>query len=261
MAGYEVNAPDKVCPACEGLVPTAAVLCTRCGLNFKTGLRERQATPDSADPDRKAALLKKARKTGDLETLARLGARPAGVSCGECGYDLTGLADRPCPECGHSRRITAGRQKRRETEIRRYWRAATLTAAIGTPLGVVAALFIGAVWKGWTVAEGLVHVALCEAALFVAYFFMSFFFLGFEEDVRGLTLRLMGIAAVWSALWAWTSLLMFGGFYSVVLLPAMLAAVVLAAALRVFTDRDWDDCYWIAGAAWVLRFAVTLLGF
>ncbi|HYC99777.1 MAG TPA: hypothetical protein VEB22_00990 [Phycisphaerales bacterium] len=259
MAGYEVNAPNKVCPACEGLVPTAAALCTRCGLNFETGMRVTPAAPDAADAERKAALLKKARKTGDLDTLARLGAKPAGVSCAECGYDVTGLTGRPCPECGHTRRTNAGRQKRREEQIRRYWLAAVLTAAIGTPLGLGATLFIGVACKGWSVTDGLVHVALCEAALFVAYFVMSFFFLGFEEDIRGLALRLVGVAAVWAALWTWTSLLMVGGFYAAVLIPAMLAALVLAAPLKLLTGRDWDDCYWIAGAAWILRFVAGAL--
>ena len=265
MSGYEVNARNKSCPVCNGLIPADAAMCTRCGLNFKTGRRTREAERDPADAQRKADALRKARKAGDLDAVAQLEGKPASkastgggsFACAECGYDLTGLGGRPCPECGNDRRVGSQQQKRREERVKHYWLAALLTACIGTPAGVALAFYTGMTMRSWDVTDCLVHIALCEGALFISYFVMCFFFLGFEEDVRGLALRLVGVAALWAGLWAWSRQFGFG-LYGATLVPAVVATFALAAPLKWLTDREWDDCFWIAGVAWALHLVPAL---
>lgn len=251
MSGYDLNARDKTCPACDGLIPADAVICTRCGLNLKTGSRVREAERDPTDAERKAKLLKKARASGDIETAERLGARPKGVLCPACGYDMTGLSGRPCPECGHERSISADRQARRQKQIVNYWRNSWLVGGIGLGAGTAVTLGVGMGLIGWSMTKCLAHLTMCEVALFIGYAVVGLF-IGYEEDLRGLAVRLVGVAAVWSGLWLVVSMIPVLPLYSVVII-GVITAVTLAAPLHILTDRDWDDSFWIATAAWVLK--------
>lgn len=254
MSGYEVNATTRTCPACQGLIPSDAVICTRCGLNLKTGSRTREADRDPADADRKARLLKQARAAGDVETLERLGARPkgGGTLCAACGYDVTGLGGRPCPECGHERSVSSDRQKRREKQIEHYWRSTWLIGGIGLAVGAAVTLGVGTGPLGWSMTKCLAHLAMCEAALFAGYFFVCLF-VGYEEDVRGLAVRLVGVASIWAGLWLAVMLIPLPTLYALVLI-AFISMAALAVPLQSLTGRDWDDSFWIAAAAWVLKF-------
>lgn len=254
MSGYEVNATTRTCPTCQGLIPVDAVVCTRCGLNLKTGSRTREADRDPADVERKAKLLKQARAAGDVETLERLGARPkgGGTVCVACGYDTTGLAGRPCPECGHTRTIGADRQAQRERQIEHYWRTTWLVGGIGLAAGAAVTLGVGTGLLGWSMVKCLAHLAACEVSLFAGYAAVCFF-IGYEEDVRGLAVRLTGVGSIWAGLWLAVMLIPLPTVYALVLI-AFISMVALAAPLQALTGRDWDDSFWIAAAAWVLKF-------
>ncbi|MDP1663235.1 MAG: zinc ribbon domain-containing protein [Phycisphaerales bacterium] len=253
MSGYEVKSSTRMCPACQGLIPVDAVVCTRCGLNLKTGSRTREADRDPADGERKAKLLKQARSAGDVETLERLGARHkgGGAACAACGYDVTGLGGRPCPECGHERSIAADLHQRRQKQIEHYWRTTWLVGGVGLAAGAALTLGVGTGLLGWSMIKCIAHLAMCEGALFAGYFFVCLF-IGYEEDVRGLAVRLMGVGSIWAGLWLATMLLPLPTIYSLVLI-AFISCAALAASLNALTGRDWDDSFWIAAAAWVLK--------
>jgi hypothetical protein len=265
MSGYEVKARDKPCPSCERLIPAEAVVCTRCGLNLKTGVRFREAPRDPADAERKAAALKQARKAGDLDAVSRIEQKTVREPslCGNCGYDLAGLLGKTCPECGQTAeerskgRAFGTHDQRRQVEIDRYWRTTLLVCTIGGGAGLLGTLAVGLGLHRVDTTACLVHFVICEAALFAGYFGICFFFLGFEEDVRGLALRLAGVASVWSALLTLTSLLGLGGMYGVII-GACVSVVALSAPLHVLTDRDWNDSNWIAAVSWFIYIVATI---
>lgn len=247
MPGYELTPRSKSCPSCKSVLPLDAVLCTRCGLNLATGQRLSEPPRDPADAARKQP------------------AKPT-HPCPSCGYDLTGLTGKPCPECGGTAegRRKGGRlgerEERREREIASYWRNTFLIAAIGLLVGLALTFGVGIGLKRWDLATCALHFGLCQVGLFIGYFALCFFFLGFEEDVRGLALRLLGVAAVWAGLWMLVLLLPAAPFYGI-LFTAAVTVVTLVVPLQALTGRDWNDCYWIAGAAWVVRFVTGVVLF
>jgi hypothetical protein len=248
---YELQEKEKSCPACEGLVPVEAVLCTHCGLNFETGKRVNAVALDTAD-DKKLTALKKARDLGGLDAAAAPPTtRTKGLTCPSCGYDVTGLGGRPCPECGYVRGRRSDREMERRRYIKNYWQASVLVAAIGLPVGAALTIAIGMALPGFTLLRSLAHVGVCEVALFIGYFVVGLF-IGFEEDVRGLALRLLGIASIWSGLWMAASMAPLPAVY-VIAGTGMVTALTLAVPMQMLTGRDWDDCFWLAFGAWVVK--------
>lgn len=269
MSGYELTARKKDCPACGKPSDADAVLCTKCGRNFETGARAHEAERDPADAQRKAALLKKARANGGLDAEAAISAGvmadPA-LACPNCGYDLKGLAGRPCPECGQTpagrRRggIRGDREERRAAEITRYWRNSVLIGLIGGVSGAAVMLGIVPLLTSVPFTECLLVLGACEVSIFVGCFAMCFFFIGFEEDLRGLALRLVGVGAVWAVLQLLIGLMPFSGMYWIAG-GAIARVALLALPLQSMTGRDWDDSFWIAAASWVLCTGVLLVAY
>lgn len=83
--------------------------------------------------------------------------------CLDCGYDLSGLADGKCPECGlrfehaqliqHARLLKIRKAEERQQRARKIWELGLVAAAVG------AVFFLGSQWAGW--------ICLPEAFVFV----------------------------------------------------------------------------------------------
>lgn len=237
MSGYELSANERACPGCEAGLGPDAVICTKCGLNLTTGRRV-------TDPAPRPATLQKPE---------------AGLVCGRCGYDLRGLGGGTCPECGQTAegRRKGGkhgfREERREEEIAGYWKTTKMIGGIGLAVGVVLTAGVGIGFSHWSVATCAMHLAVCIAAMVLSHLALGFLFIGFEEDVRGVCVRSVGMGSMWAGLWVAALLLPNVPYYSPVFI-GMVHAAVAVVLVRVFTDRDWDDACWIGGGAWVLRF-------
>ncbi|MFT3684077.1 MAG: hypothetical protein QM783_03955 [Phycisphaerales bacterium] len=245
-------------PACEGLVPVAATLCTHCGLNFETGRRVNPAMRDVTGDEQKLAALKRARTSAGLDAAPPPpSTHTKGFTCPSCGYDVTGLGGHPCPECGYVRTRRGDRELERKRNIESYWRTSWLIAGIGLPVGIALTVLLGMQANGYSMIRSLVHVGSCEVGLFVGYFVVGLF-IGFEEDIRGLALRLVGIAAIWSGLWMMVAAAPLPALY-VVAGTGMVTAITLAVPMQVLTGRDWDDCFWLAFGAWVAKTGVWMV--
>ena len=242
MSGYEVSTNERACPGCEAGLGPDAVICTRCGLNLSTG---RKVTDRAPAP----ATLEKPK---------------AGLVCARCGYDLRGLGGKPCPECGQTpegrRKGGSGgyREERREEEIAGYWRATWMIGGFGIAAGLGLVLGVGVAALGWSVGVCLLHLAVCAGAVAVSHLVLGFFFIGFEEDLRGVCVRSVGIGALWAGLWVVSMLLPRAPYYSDVFLAGF-HGLIAAVLVHTLCDRDWDDSAWIGGVAWALRFVPWLL--
>lgn len=245
MSGYELTPSSKGCPSCDRPFEPDAVICIGCGLNLTTGRRvtaPERATGVAALPD----------------------APVAGLVCARCGYDLRGLGGKPCPECGQTpegrRKGGSGgyREERREEEIAGYWRATWMIGGIGIAAGLGLVLGVGVAALGWSVGVCLLHLAVCAGAVAVSHLVLGFFFIGFEEDLRGVCVRSVGIGALWAGLWVVSMLLPRAPYYSDVFLAGF-HGLIAAVLVHTLCDRDWDDSAWIGGVAWALRFVPWLL--
>lgn len=244
MSGYELNARDKSCPACAAVAKIDAVLCIKCGLNFQSGMRTQAAQVDPADAQRRPA------------------AKPS-HRCA-CGYDLTGLGGKACPECG---RTPEGRRKggklgtreeRQAESIGGYWRTTWLVCIIGTVVGLALTLGVGMGLREFDALTCLAHLGLCEAALFVSCFAICLLFIGFEEDVRGLVMRLVAVGAVWSGAMLLISMIPAIGAMMIIG-SAVMSVFSLALLLNQMTGRDYTDSSIIAFGSWVLAFVSMIV--
>lgn len=264
MSGYEIDVQESACPGCGAKMVPNAVLCTRCGFNLKTRERVRtDAAPAGGGPPPggdKPAALQRARRSGGVEAAAGAAGRAGGSgdsggpACPKCGYNLRGLGGKPCPECGHVRGAKADREAERRKQIAGYWRTTWLVAGVGLVVGTALTLGLGLGVYGMSMVRAVVHLASCEVALALGYLVVGLF-IGFEEDIRGLALRLVGVAAVWSGLWLVIALMpVSGGF--VFAMTGAVTFVTLVIPMHVLTGRDWDDCFWLAFGAWVVKTAI-----
>lgn len=241
MSGYEIARKDQSCPSCERPMALDAVICTQCGMNLTTGKRLSEHSPTA--PTAPSTLNKP----------------QAGLACPRCGYDLRGLGGKPCPGCGQTpegRRkggIGGFREERRQEEIVGYWKKTWMIAGIGLVAGAALTAGVGMWMVHWSPMTCLIHLAVCIAAMILSSLALGFFFIGFEEDLRGLCLRSLGIGSLWAGLWIVGLLVPHVPYYGELFL-GMVHASIAVVLVRVFTDRDWDDSCWIGGGAWVLRF-------
>lgn len=247
MSGYEISARDKSCPACAAVAKVDAVLCIKCGLNFQTSMRTQEAARDPADAHRRPS----------AHT-----AKPA-HRC-KCGYDLTGLAGRPCPECGKTAegRKKGGkfgtREERRAENIAEYWRASWLVLIVGSIVGLALTFGVGIGLRNYDALLCLMYLGITEASVFIGCFALCLTFLGFEEDVRGLVMRLTAVGAVWCGLLMLITMIpAFGVMMTVGI--AVMSVFSLAVTLHVLTGREYTDSSIIAVASWVLCFTAVIV--
>ncbi|HZW06512.1 MAG TPA: hypothetical protein VFF65_05265 [Phycisphaerales bacterium] len=224
MSGYELSSSNKDCPACTAQVPVAAVMCTRCGLNFQTGLRTQEAA------------------RGEVDTVARAPAKP----------QRNGAA---APKKKAAKLDT--REERRAATISDYWRSTRRVCIAGTVVGVALTFGIGIGARQFDALQCLIYFGLCEFVLFVSAFAIGYFFIGFEEDVRGLVMRLVGVGAVWAGTVMLITMIPALGVMMFVGIAAMIVTS-LALLLHLMTDREWADSLIISVAAWALFFAISL---
>jgi hypothetical protein len=232
-------------------------MCTNCGLNFQSGLRTQQAAGagvggrDLADAQRKPG---RSAPPGETKSAHRC----------PCGYDLTGLGGKPCPECGRTSeaRRKGGklgtREERRKETIRHYWRSTMLVLIIGSIVGLAVTFAFGTGVRKMDPLSCAVHLGLCEVCLFVAYFAICLVFWGFEEDIRGLVLRLVGVGAVWSALLIMVMAIPQFGVMMMVGI-AVMSVASLALPLNQMTGRDYMESTVIAVASWVMYIGGAVL--
>lgn len=228
------------CTQCGNSLAEGAVLCVRCGTDQRTGHRSKVHVETVAPTQMKKPKAKP---------------EAFGEVCAQCGYDMTTLPGRPCPECGHSKKKSAAREERRQAVMKEYWRNTYLTGIIGTVVGSTATVALAMMVLSASPLDAMFYVFICIACIQIAYFGLCLMWLGFEDTVLGSAIRITAVGAVWSAL------LLIG---AIIPLPTMGGLIVksfitvfcVAVPLKVLVDREWYECNIIGVAALVLRILV-----
>lgn len=200
---------SPTCMGCGALLRAGADLCSRCGLDSRTGVR---ATEGSHG---KRAVKK----------------------CSACGYDLSGLKRPVCPECGASFSAKDRRRLDREHSegvARGEW--IKPLAMLGFGWTVVLAY---AFWTGGASSAGvyLAQYAVTLPVGLLAYLVCCIAGVGFDAPLRLSAWRLAGAFALIDAA------ILAGGIVPNVYIAWGLPGLVAVAIFEHVFDLDWPEAF------------------
>jgi hypothetical protein len=204
------------CPACSRGMARDAVLCIHCGFDRRTGFTRRTGVDAAAT------------KTGTL-------------TCPSCGYDLTGLRKRVCPECGETnlgRNNAKAKQRQAQKESVALWVLPTAMLVVGSVISIwhVARLGGGEVAVKWAIGT-----SFCVLGAFVGYSLIAMLLTGWAYGLGQSLLRIGGILMI---LTAGTILVPLGGG----IIAMLLGWFVLCVMLITIMDLDINDGWMVTTA-------------
>ncbi len=195
-AGRDLNA--ALCPACSHGMSPAAVICINCGFDRRTGFTRRTGVDAAAN------------RTGTL-------------NCPSCGYDLTGLRQRVCPECGEQnlgKHNPIHKKRKARKEQTKLWATPAAMLTIGTGICLWHVIDLGGevalAWAGMT--------AMSILGAFCGYAITAMKLTGWPYDVGNSLLRIGGILMVSTAL---LSVVPLGGLFGIFMLWVALALMLI----------------------------------
>lgn len=186
---------------------------------------------------------------------AAMDAKP--LPCPECKYDLRGLRDDRCPECGL--KLTYGAMRKAQDA------RAGVKAAGGFDRKPIIMAFIGLVVSAlvWLAADGPaglvvfgVDFAFTVAIGWVVFFVCSVAWIGFDQPLRTTLVQTIGAFGFFVGVWAILMLVPVPG-----LIRGVIGFLILTALLADSLDIDYQDAGIIAIVVSVMKigFWVTIM--
>lgn len=168
--------------------------------------------------------------------------------CRNCGYSLTGLSAPRCPECGALVPKFSGRERARaaieaEHRFSQYWKP-LIMFGVGVILNVAV---ITASDSLQAAGMYLIRLLLTVPIGLITYVLLALVWIGFNEPLRVISLRLLGIYAVVDL----TSTLL--GFVPIPIVPMLLVTFTYLGLLMSELDLDWGEASALAIATMVMR--------
>ncbi len=225
----------ELCPDCSTPLG-AGPICASCGYNRVTGMAIGEhggGTPPPAGTTPDAVPAKKKRKT---------------VKCVQCGYDLAGLKEPLCPECG----TLNSKYARAKAEERQTLRAMYIKPAIMAAIGLVFACAIFAV-RGLPVGFYLLYYAAAVPVGFVAYVLLSIAFIGFDEPLGVTFVRIAAVLAVADACTNAIDAIPYIGWYA-----WPLEGFIYTGLLMSVMELDFEDARIVALVTFILHLGLFL---
>lgn len=219
--------PAAQCPGCARTMPPGARICVSCGYDMEKGIQSSTM----------------------VEKSTRRGKR--GHFCHECGYDLKGLREPVCPECGT--RIKANKHERwdKQTErdvIRTEWTKPLVTAGIG----LVGLLVVMGMRDMFDAAPYIAMFIGAEIVIGYAVLWISFTFLG---DIGTPLLNLVRLTALYlvvDSLWILVSAV--PSFW----LRNSVTGLAYVGLFTNFFDVDWQDAWFVMIFNWFVKMALIV---
>ena len=223
--------PVRGCPICLKSMPKGAKICVSCGYDAVKGIQ-------SSTLVEKAASKKKRGKRGYL--------------CAKCGYDLEGVPEPVCPECGTRVNLSRRDRLRQEAAAEVYhneWKKPLIWLAVGV-LGMSIVYLASGVPSAI-----LIYAALLTVQIIIGYIvlWMCSSFLG---DIGTPLLNLTRLAGIY----AMVDLVgFFLGFIPVLLIPFVIKLGVYVGLFCSAFDTDWQDAIIVIFLTGLAKFAIVLL--
>ncbi|MGH7131396.1 MAG: hypothetical protein ACREJO_05575 [Phycisphaerales bacterium] len=222
----------KLCAACAHTMGRDSVICTHCGYDERQGFT-RATSPGSTH------------------------AGGGTIACPYCDYDLTGLKQLRCPECGNV--IDVADLKATPTlakvKVPVQWHELVRPAIIfAVALAIVSVIFL--LDKGSTPID-LIKYYIVQAVVvpcgLLAYWLIGVIWMGFDQSLVSVTVRLAMVFVVYDAIMLLGSLIL-GGWLVLLLWPVAMVAYVLL--LQKELDIEITDAIYIAGATFMIKLLV-----
>ena len=164
------------CPGCSADVRSTTDRCGVCGFEFgRPAGSGASGAPGAVSP--------KKRGKKDL--------------CASCGYDMSGLQGRRCPECGEFAPVT-GRDHDRVRSIQaehrymQYWKP--LTMFVVGMVGVALVLTLSG--EAESIPSYFIGLVMSVPIGLATYWILCVIWIGFDEPLKVIALKLLGIYAV-----------------------------------------------------------------
>lgn len=197
------------CPSCGRSLRADAVLCVECGFDRRKGVHSVAAAPGEHKP----------------------------IPCRECGYDLTGVVNATCPECGEPVRRGRVRLLADEREMTRTaYRKPLMAVGVGAALLLI---FAGPVEGGLR----LLAVPVCLPVAIVLYAVAKALWEGLDEPWSLLSVRALGVLTVAAGAGAALLPAPARAFTAVGLLCLGAMIVVVVATLMTACDEDPEESF------------------
>lgn len=220
------DAAPRECVGCGLILSRDAVICTRCGLNTRTGLRAGADGP-----------------TG------------AGRACVKCGYDLAGLKSPRCPECGTLNSPRARRRARDDRDARAVERTEYTKPLImfAAGLAISSAITAGVGDGVQAILWYLIGYALYVPAGTGAFFVCCLLWIGFDAPMHLTALRLAAVYAVTDAVAGVM------GFVPLPIIPMLVVLFTYIGLLMDLLDLDVQDAVIVAVATSLIQAGVVVV--
>ncbi|MEX2218067.1 MAG: hypothetical protein WD749_04840 [Phycisphaerales bacterium] len=226
------TAEQLVCPSCQSSVAHGAALCVQCGYDLHAGKHLQTQQGRAEEPLPKVP--------------------PAYSKCPKCKYDLKGLKQPRCPECGTLVLKKDHKEHMREFS-RREARWAYLKPLIQMTVGMLVMAFFLAV-RGkedeipWYIASCLIQVPFgC-----MVFFACCLLWIGFDAPMHLTAIRLAGVYAITEGL---------AHVMSLVPMPLMgwiAWLLIYAALLAESLDLEFNDAIFVALFSFVVKIALVV---
>lgn len=224
--------PPKACPSCGRRMSDDASVCANCGFNEKEGLKP--AASAGAKPDNQAPGKSKGRTS-------------VPIPCPSCGYDIRGLTQPKCPECGEVITDSALKRQARKKADSRALMWAYLTPLIITLLGLAAGALV-AFRTAEEPEEALIRFGMFYgirvAVAFLVYCACASFWVGFASSLHLTALQVAAVMSIVEALregsWVWLGFIMSRSVYVNLSVQGVIA-LIGGGVLMKLMDLDFED--------------------
>lgn len=222
---------QKGCPVCMRTLAPDARICVGCGYDIEKGIQS-------------STLVEKAAGKGKDRN-------KRGYQCQNCGYNLEGLRDPVCPECGT--RVNTSRKARLREDVAREvliqeWRKPAAWFAVGfVGMAIIYAAFGDFTGIGY-------YAAYLGASVLVGYvvLWMCFNLIG---DVGTPLLNLVRLAGIYALV---DLVSFFLGFIPILIVPWVIKMLVYVGLFSDAFETDWQDAFLVIVLTGIAKFGVLI---
>lgn len=181
-----------------------------------------------------------------------------GRVCEECGYNISGLPSRRCPECGHVQEGAGRRNPRKRRpqtpEERRIALWAYLNPTLILLSGLSIACAIMAMRAGmFGVAAQLIVFGVQVPTSFIAYCIVAVLWIGFDMPLPMVAVRIAAACAVANAVWA------FVGMAPLPIIPFVIVPLTFLGMMVKLLEIEFVEAIVISFVSFALWVVLLLL--